>query len=171
MLPSSLEILPRARNQLRIATWVLAAEGTSAGASGGGVNQNFCCPKTKTDFQFSPTTPSAAVVKSTMEVIGNVISGAKELYDSTNKANLSGAIDVVVVKQVSTYWHSIHPNRFIFDFFVSTNSLAQICWPLVRSSLFFSFHVGACDSIGLDARNPVALPLLRTWICCTMNTK
>lgn len=37
-----------------------------------------------------------------MEVIGNVISGAKELYDSTNKANLSGAIDVVVVKQVST---------------------------------------------------------------------
>lgn len=54
-----------------------------------------------------------------MEVIGNVISGAKELYDSTNKANLSGAIDVVVVKQVSTVlWlqHSIHPNRFIFDF-------------------------------------------------------
>lgn len=31
-----------------------------------------------------------------------MISGAKELYDSTNKANLSGAIDVVVVKQVST---------------------------------------------------------------------
>lgn len=57
-----------------------------------------------------------------MEVIGNVISGAKELYDSTNKANLSGAIDVVVVKQVSTVlWcaaQRIHPN-FIFDFFVS----------------------------------------------------
>lgn len=103
-----------------------------------------------------------------MEVIGNVISGAKGLYDSTNKANLSGAIDVVVVKQVSTYWHSIHPNRFIFDFFVSQ----PIHW---RKSAghwfdlpFFSFRFSACESIGLDARNPVALPLLHTWIYCTM---
>lgn len=36
-----------------------------------------------------------------MEVVGNVLSGVKTLYDSTNKANLSGAIDVVVVYQVS----------------------------------------------------------------------
>ena len=35
-----------------------------------------------------------------MEVLGNVLGGVKELYDKTNKANLSGAIDVVVVKQV-----------------------------------------------------------------------
>ena len=53
-----------------------------------------------------------------MEVLGNVLGGVKELYDKTNKANLSGAIDVVVVKQViahtryhkkllSPCWHCI----------------------------------------------------------------
>lgn len=156
MLPSSLEILPRARNQLRIATWVLAAEGTSAGASGGGVNQNFCCPKTKTDFQSSPTTPSAAVVKSTMEVIGNVISGAKELYDSTNKANLSGAIDVVVVKQVSTVlWcaaqqhspKSIHLRLLRLNQFIGANLLA--------TGSIFPFFFLSCWCLRLD------------WIGCT----
>ena len=88
-----------------------------------------------------------------MEVIGNVISGAKELYDSTNKANLSGAIDVVVVKQVSTvlWFAAQHSPKSIHLRLLrlSTNSLAQICWPLVRSSLFFSFRFGACDSIGV----------------------
>ena len=36
-----------------------------------------------------------------MEALGTVVSGVKEFYKSTNKANLSGAIDVVVVEQVS----------------------------------------------------------------------
>lgn len=52
-----------------------------------------------------------------MEVLGNVLGGVKELYDKTNKANLSGAIDVVVVKQV------IARTRFHETFFVTLLTL------------------------------------------------